>query len=51
MVVKFNGLSFLMIGEFDGSLLMRAFLVERDCVFQITPFVFFGGQSDSFREK
>ena len=29
---KFNGLLFLMIEEFDGSFLIRAFLIERDCV-------------------
>ena len=30
---KFNGLLFLMIEEFDGSFLIRAFLIERDCVY------------------
>ena len=29
---KFNGLLFLMIEEFDGSFLIRAFLIERECV-------------------
>ena len=29
---KFNGLMFLMIEEFDGSFLIRAFLIERECV-------------------
>ena len=28
---KFNGLLFLMIEEFDGSILVRAFLIEREC--------------------
>ena len=31
---KFNGLLFLMIEEFDGSFLIRAFLIERECVYQ-----------------
>ena len=30
---KFNGLLFLMIEEFDGSFLLTAFLIERDCVY------------------
>ena len=30
---KFNGLMFLMIEEFDGSFLIRAFLIERECVY------------------
>ena len=30
---KFNGLLFLMIEEFDGSFLIRAFLIERECVY------------------
>jgi hypothetical protein len=30
---KFNGLLFLIIEEFDGSFLMAAFLIERECVY------------------
>ena len=30
---KFNGSSFLIIEENDGSFLSRAFLIERDCVY------------------
>ena len=30
---KFNGLLFLMIEEFDGSFLIRAFLIEKECVY------------------
>ena len=32
---KFNGLLFLMIEEFDGSFLIRAFLIERECVYYL----------------
>ena len=32
---KFNGLMFLMIEAFDGSFLIRAFLIERECVYAI----------------
>ena len=32
---KFNGLMFLMIEEFDGSFLIRVFLIERECVYYI----------------
>ena len=31
---KFNGLLFLMIEEFDGSFLIRVFLIERECVYK-----------------
>ena len=31
---KFNGSLFLMIEEFDGSFLIRAFLIERECVYR-----------------
>ena len=38
---KFNGLLFLMIEEFDGSFLIRAFLIERECVYHYSKiFVF-----------
>ena len=30
---NFNGLLFLMIEEFDGSFLIRAFLIERECLY------------------
>ena len=30
---NFNGLLFLMIEEFDGSFLIRAFLIVRECVY------------------
>ena len=33
MIGKFNGSLFLMIEEFDGSFLIRAFLIERECVY------------------
>ena len=33
MIKKFNGSSFLMIEVFDGSFLVRAVLIERDCVY------------------
>ena len=32
MFEKFNGSLFLTIEEFNGSFLIRAFLIERDCV-------------------
>ena len=32
---KFNGLLFLMIEEFDGSFLIRVFLIERECVYTL----------------
>ena len=32
---NFNGLLFLMIEEFDKSFLLRAFLIERDCVYEV----------------
>ena len=35
---KFNGLLFLMIEEFDGSFLIRAFLIERECVYNFNSF-------------
>ena len=31
---NFNGLLFLMIEEFDGSFLIRVFLIERECGIQ-----------------
>ena len=34
-IEKFNGLFFLMIEEFDGSFLVRAFFIERDCVYSV----------------
>ena len=36
---KFNGLLFLMIEDFDGSFLIRAFLIEWDCVYGNLKFV------------
>ena len=30
---NFNGLLFLIIEEFDGSFLIRGFLIERECVY------------------
>ena len=36
---KFNGLLFLMIEEFDGSFLIRAFLIERECVYTVDKLV------------
>ena len=33
MIEKFNGSWFLMIEEFDGWFLIRAFLTERDCMY------------------
>ena len=35
MIEEFNGLSFLMCEEFDGWFLIRAFLIERDCVYNL----------------
>ena len=37
MIENFNGSWFLMIKEFDGSFLIRAFLIERDFVYYIEP--------------
>ena len=31
MIERFNGPSFLIIEEFDGSFLKKMFLIERDC--------------------
>ena len=33
MIEEFNGLLFLMFEEFDGLFLIRAFLVERGCMY------------------
>ena len=33
MIEEFNGLSFLMFEEFDRSFLIRAYLIERECVY------------------
>ena len=35
MIENFNGSWFLMIEEFDGSFLIRAFLIERECVYLV----------------
>jgi hypothetical protein len=34
MIERFNGSLFLIIEEFDGTFLLRAFLIERDCVYK-----------------
>ena len=33
MKIQWNGSWFLMVEEFDGSFLIRAFLIERECVY------------------
>ena len=52
MIEKFNGSWFLMMQEFDGLYLIRAFLIEMDCVYLQTDkpwdFLIFKAQSQTY---